>query len=241
MRILGIESSSNVASIAIVDDNKLICEYTINNTLKHSKTLMPMMEEVFERLNLDKTSIDLLAVSAGPGSFTGLRIGSGTAKGLALGWNIPIVEVPTLEVFAAAVVQPGARVDVISYARATEIYHARYDVKVKRGQWEYEEVESIRAMDIQDFFEEMQLRTIDRTKDYLVGDAVERFKADIVKEELPFICLPGGYQHLTAKHVALLGKGRYDMGGGIDGRQHHPYYHKKSQAEREYEAKHGNA
>lgn len=240
MRVLGIESSSNVASIAVIDENQLICEYTINNTMKHSRTLMPMMEEVFERLNLDKKSIDLLAVSSGPGSFTGLRIGSGTAKGLALGWEIPIVEVPTLEVFAAGVVQPGARIDVISYARATEIYHARYELNVDMGRWTYEELEAIRAIDIHEFLEEMKLRTLDHTKDYLVGDAVERFRDILFKEELAFTYLPKGYQHLTAKHVALLGKERYDMGGGIEGSQHHPYYHKKSQAEREYEAKHGN-
>lgn len=240
MRVLGIESSSNVASLAIVDDNQLVCEYTINNTLKHSKTLMPMMEEVFNRMHLEKDSIDLLAVSSGPGSFTGLRIGSGTAKGLAMGWKIPIVEVPTLEVFAGAVVQPGSRIDVISYARAQEIYHARYELKAEMGRWFYEEVEAIRAIEFNEFLDEMKARVINSTQDYLVGDGVDRFRDELFEAELPFIYLPKGYQHLTAKHVAILGKERYDRGDSIDGSQHHPYYHKKSQAEREYEAKHGD-
>ena len=96
MKILAIESASNVASVAVLEDDKLICEYTTDFKLTHSQTLLPMTEEIMKRTGTQKSSIDAIAVSVGPGSFTGLRIGSATAKGLALAWDIPIVSVPTV-------------------------------------------------------------------------------------------------------------------------------------------------
>ncbi len=85
MKILGIESSSTIASVAVVEDGQLLGEYTINHTLKHSKTLMPMIQEMLNKLELKPKDIGLIAVSEGPGSFTGLRIGSATGKRIGAG------------------------------------------------------------------------------------------------------------------------------------------------------------
>ena len=82
MKILGLDSSGIVASVAIVEDDALIAEYTVNYKKTHSQTLLPMLDEIAKMTELDLNSIDAIAVAAGPGSFTGLRIGSATAKGL---------------------------------------------------------------------------------------------------------------------------------------------------------------
>ena len=82
MRILGIESSSLVASVALVEDEVTTAEYTVNFKRTHSQTLLPMLDEIVKMVDLDLKTIDAIAVSGGPGSFTGLRIGSATGKGL---------------------------------------------------------------------------------------------------------------------------------------------------------------
>ena len=100
MKILAIDSSGLVASVAIVEDDNLLGEYTMNYKKTHSQTLLPMLDEVARMMELDMKTIDVIAVSAGPGSFTGLRIGSATAKGLALALGKEIVSVPTVDAMA---------------------------------------------------------------------------------------------------------------------------------------------
>lgn len=95
MKILAIDSSGLVASVAVIEDDRLIGEYTIDYKKTHSQTLLPMLNEVKEMIELDLSTVDVVAVAAGPGSFTGLRIGSATAKGLAEALDLPIAEIPT--------------------------------------------------------------------------------------------------------------------------------------------------
>ena len=97
MKILGLDSSGIVASVAIVEDDVLIAEYTVNYKKTHSQTLLPMLDEIAKMTELDLNSIDAIAVAAGPGSFTGLRIGSATAKGLGLALKKPLIAIPTVE------------------------------------------------------------------------------------------------------------------------------------------------
>ena len=100
MKILALDSSGLVAGVAVTEDDNLLGEYTINYKKTHSQTLLPMLDEVAKMIELDLNTIDVIAVSAGPGSFTGLRIGSATAKGLALALNKQIVSVPTVDALA---------------------------------------------------------------------------------------------------------------------------------------------
>ena len=95
MKILGMDSSGLVASVAIVENDILVAEYTVNHKKTHSQTLLPMLEEVTRMSELDLESIDAIAVAAGPGSFTGLRIGVATVKALGLALDKPVVSVPT--------------------------------------------------------------------------------------------------------------------------------------------------
>ena len=100
MKILGIDSSGLVASVAVTEDDNLLGEFTMNYKKTHSQTLLPMLDELAKMIELDLNTIDAIAVSGGPGSFTGLRIGSATAKGLGLALEKPLIHIPTVDALA---------------------------------------------------------------------------------------------------------------------------------------------
>jgi tRNA threonylcarbamoyladenosine biosynthesis protein TsaB len=100
MKILALDSSGLVASVAVIEDDNLLGEYTVNYKKTHSQTLLPMLDEVAKMVDLDLKTIDAIAVAAGPGSFTGLRIGSATAKGLGLALDKPLIHIPTVDALA---------------------------------------------------------------------------------------------------------------------------------------------
>ena len=100
MKVLAIESSAKVASVALLEDETLIAEYSVNNKLTHSQTLMPMLQSAMEAAQWTMGDVDIIGVANGPGSFTGLRIGCGMAKGLAFSADIPVAAVSTLEAMA---------------------------------------------------------------------------------------------------------------------------------------------
>lgn len=97
MKILGLDSSGLVAGVAVLEDDNLLAEYTVNYKKTHSQTLLPMLDEIAKMIELDLNTIDAIAVAGGPGSFTGLRIGSATAKGLGFALNKPLIQIPTVE------------------------------------------------------------------------------------------------------------------------------------------------
>lgn len=235
MRVLGIESSGTTASVALIEDDQLIAEYTMCNTMKHSKTLMPMLEDMLNRLDTDINTIDLVSVTEGPGSFTGLRIGSATAKGIAHGLNIKIASIPTLEVIASQIQIPNAKVGVIVFARAREVYYATYTIKFEDGHFYPVEDKEIIALEVDDLLE--QLKDITETF-YIVGDGIIKFKSEF-SDINPNILIPAPiYCSNSAKNVAFLGLKRYYNDDVMTYYEQKPYYHKKSQAEREYEEKH---
>ena len=94
MKVLGLDSSGLVAGVALIQDDVLIAEYTTDYKKTHSQTLLPMLDELRRMVDLDLKSIDLIAVAAGPGSFTGLRIGSATAKGLGPRFRLAVLQAP---------------------------------------------------------------------------------------------------------------------------------------------------
>ena len=128
MKILGIESSSLVASAAVVSDGILTAEYTVNFKKTHSQTLLPMIHEIVNMLEMDLRSLDAIAVAGGPGSFTGLRIGGATAKGLGLALKKPLVHVPTVEAMAYNLWGSSALVCPIMDARRNQVYTGLYHV-----------------------------------------------------------------------------------------------------------------
>ena len=129
MKILAVEASGSVAGVALTEDNILRAEFTLNYKMTHSQTIMPLINEVKQYLNLDLKSIDYIACSAGPGSFTGLRIGAATAKGIAMGIKKPIVPVSTLAGLAYNVYMTDALICPVIDARRDQVYTAFYEWK----------------------------------------------------------------------------------------------------------------
>ena len=126
MKILGLDSSGIVASVAVVEDDTMIAEYSVNYKKTHSQTLLPMLDEVVKMTELDLNTIDAIAVAGGPGSFTGLRIGSATAKGLGLALEKPLISVPTVEALAFNLYDVQGLICPIMDARRNQVYTGIY-------------------------------------------------------------------------------------------------------------------
>ena len=126
MRILAIESSAVTASVAILTDDVLTAEYTVNYKKTHSQTLLPMIDEICKMTETEPESFDLIAVSQGPGSFTGLRIGAATGKGMALALDKKMAAVPTLKAMAYNVSKTDCLICPVMDARRQHLYTALY-------------------------------------------------------------------------------------------------------------------
>ena len=126
MRVLAIDSSGLTATVGIVQDTQTIAEYTVNYKKTHSQTLLPMIDEMTRMVDLDLSTLDAIAVAGGPGSFTGLRIGSATAKGLGLALNKPLLHVPTVDALAYNVYGCTDVICPIMDARRKQVYTGIY-------------------------------------------------------------------------------------------------------------------
>ncbi len=230
MKLLGIESSSLVASVAVVTDGILTGEYTMNHKKTHSQTLLPMLDELGKLLDLDLSTIDAIAVSGGPGSFTGLRIGAATAKGLGLALKKPLIHVPTVDALAYNLWGTSALVCPIMDARRNQVYTGIYRMK--------ETLEAVMpqcAMDMGDLLKE--LNALGEQVIFL-GDGVPVYEQAICSQaEIPVLFAPPHMNRQRAASVAALGALYYKEGKIEDAASHAPDYLRKSQAEREREGK----
>lgn len=126
MKILAMDSSALTASVAVCEDEKLLGEYTLNNGNTHSENLLPMTESLLKFLDLSVSDIDAFAVSIGPGSFTGIRIGVSTVKGLAFGSDKPCAGVSTLEALAYNLALTDGLICPVMNARRDQVYTALF-------------------------------------------------------------------------------------------------------------------
>ena len=126
MTILAIDSSAKAASVCIANEEKIIGEFFINTSLTHSQTLMPMTEQLLKNTEMTIGEVDAIAVNAGPGSFTGIRIGISTVKGLALAANKPCAGVSTLEAMAWHGVSASSFICPVMDARRNQVYNALF-------------------------------------------------------------------------------------------------------------------
>lgn len=227
MKILGIDSSGLVAGIAVVEDDNLLGEYTVNYKKTHSQTLLPMLEEVAGMIELDLKTIDAIAVAGGPGSFTGLRIGSATAKGLGLALDIPIIHVPTVDALACNLWGCADVICPLMDARRQQAYTGIYTfsdgcLEVLCPQC---------AVSIEDIIG--RVNDLHRTAVFL-GDGVTVFRAYIQEFcRVPYRFAPAHMNKQRAASVAVLGQILYDRDEAVNAREHKPDYLRMSQAERE--------
>ena len=228
MRILAIESSSLVASVAIVEDGVTLAEYTANFKMTHSQPLLPMIDSMVSLFGIDLSTIDAIAVSGGPGSFTGLRIGSATAKGLGLALDKPLIHVPTLDGTAYNLYGAKGLICPIMDARRNQVYTGIY-----RFEQEFEVVMEQDAMDMGELIEKlngMGERVI------FLGDGVPVHEKKIRElMTVPFDLAPAHMNRQRAASVAALGAVYFAEGKIETAAEHGPDYLRKSQAERERE------
>ena len=227
MRILGIESSSLVASAAIYEDGITMAEYTVDFKMPHSQTLLPMIDEMVKLVGIDLNTIDAIAVSGGPGSFTGLRIGSATAKGLGLALNKPLIHVPTLDATAYNLFGASGLICPIMDARRNQVYTGVYCYTDHRLDtvWEQD------TMSIEALAE--GLNCLDHEVIFLGdGVAVYREKLEALLT-IPFSFAPAHVNRQRAAAVGALAEVYYKEGKIQTAEEHEPEYLRKSQAERE--------
>ena len=232
MKLLGIDSSSLVASVAVVEDDVLTAEYTINFKKTHSQTLLPMMDEVAKMLELDLRTVDAIAVSGGPGSFTGLRIGAATAKGLGLALKKPLIHVPTLDAMAYNLWGSHALICPMMDAKRNQVYTGLYHCRE-----ELEIVKSPCAMDILDLIEELNQAG---QQVLFLGDGVPVYGTELERRlKIPYGMVPAQNNRQRAGSVAALGAVYLKKGQTVLAEEFQPEYLRKSQAEREREAQAG--
>jgi len=241
MRILAIESSAAAASAAILSDNIMTAEYTVNFKQTHSQTLLPMIDDICNMTGTPIESVDAIAVSSGPGSFTGLRIGSASAKGIGLALNKPIIEVPTLEGLAMNVYGTDRLVCPIMDARRSNVYTGIYEFDYDNGGF----LNTLCGQELA-LIEEVLASAADMAKNtgkqlIFVGDAVSLYD-DMIEEKLHSECIIAAPNNCMphAGSVAARGAQLFSAGCCVSADRHVPDYLRPSQAERTREACSGN-
>lgn len=227
MRILALDSSGLVASVAIVEEEQTVAEYTVNYKKTHSQTLLPMLDEIVKMTDMDLQTIDAIAVSGGPGSFTGLRIGSATAKGLGLALHKPLVHIPTLEGMAYNLYGSSAVICPIMDARRNQVYTGIYRFSEEK----LEVLEDQMAISVEELIQKLNEKG---EKVVFLGDGVPVY-ADQLKEglKISFAFAPANMNRQRAASVGLLGIAYLKQGKTETAREHEPNYLRVSQAERE--------
>lgn len=239
MKILGLDSSGLVAGVAIVEDDLLLAEYNVNYKKTHSQTLLPMLDEVRKMIELDLESVDAIAIASGPGSFTGLRIGSATAKGLGMALDKPLVEVPTLEGLAYNLWGTDSLVCPLIDARRNQVYTGIYEFireNTPEQKIHINIVETQCAVDISDILEKLNILGDSQPGRSVIflGDGVPVYKEVIAEKlKIPYSFAPAGMNRQSAGSIATLGAVYYAEGRTVSAAEHQPEYLRQSQAERE--------
>lgn len=233
MRILALDSSGLVASVALLDDNGLIAEYTVNYKKTHSQTLLPMLDEIVKMTETDLKKVDAIAVSGGPGSFTGLRIGAATAKGLGLALDKPLIHVPTVDAMAYRLYGYDGLICPIMDARRSQVYTGIY----RFANGIFQVIEPQMAVKVAELTKKLDAY---HSRVCFLGDGVEAY-ADQIDEllETEHQYAPAHLNRQSAASVGRLAMEYYKEGKTESAADHKPEYLRKSQAEREREEKNG--
>ena len=230
MKVLGLDTSSNATSIAVIEDNKLICEYTVNTKTTHSQKLMPMIENMLKISEINVNDMDMISICQGPGSFTGLRIGMATAKALSHVNNLPIVGVNSLELLAGNMDLSDKKICSILDAQRTQVYMGQYKFENNK----LVEIKSVDVVEIDELLEELKSSNEEWI---LVGEAVYKYEDKI--KEIENICVPAPSHNVNkASSLCTIAMNKYDQNIDVyDCYTINPVYIRKSQAEVQYDEK----
>lgn len=233
MKILSLECSATPASVAIIDGDKLLASSFVNVRLTHSQTLMPMVESTLKFAQLNINDIDGLAISNGPGSFTGVRIGISAVKGLAAPKNLPCAAVSTLRAMAENFSDTDCLVCAVMDARCNQVYNALFDIKDGK----ITRLCDDRALLCNELAEEIKDLSIKTPKNIIiVGDGADIFypfveNLENVKKSAP------QRRFQNAVGVGFCSIENFNNNETISGEQLLPFYLRLPQAERELKAK----
>jgi tRNA threonylcarbamoyladenosine biosynthesis protein TsaB len=223
MKFLAIDSTGAVATCALLENEELIAKKKVNSGLKHSEILLPMIKKMLDESNLAVSDIDIFVCSVGPGSFTGVRIGAATIKGLAFGRKA-CVGVSSLEALAYSLTDKEGIISAVMDARRDQLYNALF--KCSGGN--IERITDDRVVSADELANELAEYDCDV---YLVGDgysvAMKAVKSENVKET------PEDQRDADAEGVARLGLKVYKESGAVSDLELLPTYLRVPQAERE--------
>ncbi|MBD5083729.1 MAG: tRNA (adenosine(37)-N6)-threonylcarbamoyltransferase complex dimerization subunit type 1 TsaB [Clostridiales bacterium] len=226
MKIIALESSAVTASVAVTEDEKLLAQSFQNSGLTHSATLMPMVADLLKNTGLTLDEMDVVAVAAGPGSFTGVRIGVAAAKGLAWPGDKPCAPCSTLESMAWQCAHVGGEICAAMDARRNQVYCARF--WAENG--ELKRLTNDRAMGLDELGSEIRASGKLQT---LVGDGAHLVQKALEEAGLPCAPMPPHLVYQTAWGVARCALRMAQEGKLVSAAAMAPSYHRLSQAERE--------
>lgn len=232
MKVLCLDSATEAATCAVLEDNKLLGEITFNYKKQHSVILMTMIDNLLKNINADINSIDGFVVSKGPGSFTGLRIGMSTVKGLCEGTGKPFVSISTLDALAYNMAYTSGIICPILNALRENVYTALYcfeDGKLKR-------LSDYMIISIDEL---MELIKTENKKTTFIGDAISLFSEKLAASIENAVFAPAHLNIVRAAALGELGMADLKKGAKEDLLTAAPIYLRKSQAEREYEKRTG--
>ena len=237
MKILALDTSGLVASVAVTEDDRLVAQFSIQYKTTHSQILMPMMDAIRQMTGMDLGTVDAIALAAGPGSFTGLRIGSATAKGLGLAWDRPLIAVPTVDGIAYNLYGCEQMICPMMDARRGQVYTGIYTfVPKKVNELKGEQIYDMQVLhpqcvtSVDEIAQELNRRNLPVV---LLGDAVPVYR-DRLEEllKVPYSIAPLFRNRQNAAAVAALAARYSEDGKTVTATEFAPEYLRPSQAER---------
>ncbi len=222
MRILALDSTALTATVALCEDEKLLAEYTINNGNTHSETILPMISSMLDLFGCEVSDIDVFACASGPGSFTGVRIGAATLKGLAFDRDKPCVGVSTLEALAYNVKGCDGIICAVMNARRGQVYNALFSSTGER-------LCDDRALSIDELCAELEDKN---TKVVVCGDGTD-ITLDVFNGKIDAAAAPTRLVCQSAYSVAQVALRDVREGKAVTDIELTPIYLRLSQAERE--------
>lgn len=245
MRVLAIDSSGLTATVAIMEEEQTVAEYTVNYKKTHSQTLLPMIDEIVKMVNEDLGEVDAIAIAGGPGSFTGLRIGSATAKGLGLALGKPLIHVPTVDAMAYSVYGCEDIICPIMDARRKQVYTGIYSFipepadNTPHLNYEFQILCEQKAVPVEELIRRLNIYG---RRVVFLGDGVPVYRNMLTEGlEVPFWFAPSFMNRQRASAVGALGIEYYKKGIFESAAEHRPDYLRMSQAERERAEKEKNS
>ena len=232
MKVLAIDSSGLTATVALVDENVTIASYTMNHKKTHSVTLLPMIDEIFKMAQMQPEEVDGIVVSGGPGSFTGLRIGIATAKGLGLALDKPLIHVPTVDGLAYQVYGFEGLICPLMDARRNQVYTGLYTFVRDKENLIFKVVKEQLALRVDDLVMELNRQ---KKPVMFLGDGVPVHKEQLEGEmEVPIFFAPPFMNRQNAAAMGCLGTQYLKEGRGVAASDYRPEYLRVAQAEREH-------